>query len=124
MAYGRRQFSHAENYRTADSRTYADPTLLFCRRMIDQAFHDALNPRGDIAGEARSWLAARTDWTLRKTAEPPPREVREEFAGTFEWACRILQENPQDVRANGLTRTFYVGSSQGAETWAKRKGPC
>jgi hypothetical protein len=88
--------------------------------MIDQAFHDAISPRSDIASDARSWLSARTDWTLRRLPPPPP-EVRGEFLGSFEWACRVLAEDPDRIRANGLARTFYVGSSQGAETWAKNK---
>jgi hypothetical protein len=98
----------------------AYPTQLFARRLIDSARHDALSPRSEIAADARAWLSARTDWTLRKLPPPPP-EVRGEFIASFEWACRILQEDPQHVRANGLARTFYVGSSQGAETWAKNK---
>src|ERR1035441_5567434 len=100
---------HSQAPRTADSRTYADPTLLFCRRMIDQAFHDAISPRSDIASDARSWLSARTDWTLRRLPPPPP-EVRGEFLGSFEWACRVLAEDPDRIRANGPPLTFYPRS--------------
>ncbi len=81
-------------------------TQLFCRRLIETAFHDAIqtDSRGrptERALESWQWLSARTDWTLGGK-EPPPPDVREEFFGTFEWACRWLGENPDMVRARGL----------------------
>ena len=116
---------HQQNPRTAFSKDHPSPTLLIARRMIDQAFHDALQQRQgnptQIATDARDWLAARTDWTLHAGVIPPP-DLRPEFYGTFEWACRCLGENPDQVRARGLALAHGIGSSQGRETWRRRRG--
>jgi hypothetical protein len=97
------------------------PGLLFARRLIESAMHDALECRDgrptERALESWEWLTARTDWTLR--AGPiPPADTRQQFYGSFEWACRVLGEDPDRVRAQGLrSATHRIGSSQGRETW-------
>jgi hypothetical protein len=100
------------------------PTQLFCRRLIDQAFHDALQKRAGLPTEnaldAASWIAAKTDWTLCKNRIPPA-EIRTEFYGTFEWACRCLGENPERVRVDGLVLAHGRCSSQGRETWRRNR---
>ena len=121
MACGRRQFSHADNFRTADSRTYAEPVLLLWRRVSDSAYHDKLSKNAEIASNARVWIEAETNWTRRQNPSIPPPEIRDEYVGTFDWICEHMGEDPDRIRPKGLTRTFYVGSSQGAETWGKNK---
>jgi hypothetical protein len=51
--------------------------------------------------DAWAWLAAKTDWTL-SGSEIPPEQLRNEFYGTFEWACRWLGESPSAIREHGL----------------------
>ena len=99
----------------------ARPTLLLARRMIEGAFHDALQVGRDgrptlVALEAFEWLAAKTDWTRRKLSPPPP-ELRQQFLGSFEWCATWLGEDPDRVREQGLAPTYLVGSSQGRENW-------
>jgi len=86
----------------------ACPTLLLCRRMIVAAFHDALEV--DWQGlptergrEAVEWITARADWCYWKKPTPPP-ELREEFWGSFEWACRWLGIDPETTRRDGPAR--------------------
>ena len=98
--------SSVENMRTARVSVTTCPTLLFARRVVAQAFHDALEckdgkPTVD-AWRAYQWLTANTDWTIHGQVIPPA-EVREEFNGTFEWACRWLGESPEEVRLYGLS---------------------
>jgi hypothetical protein len=118
MAYERRKFSHTENTRTAYSRnTTAYPGLLFLRKMIDDAFHIARGRHMEAAAEARKWINEPTDWTLHKELTPD----HAKYYGSFEWCCHWFGENPDQVRAEGLSPAHRVGSSQGAETWAKNK---
>jgi hypothetical protein len=96
------------------------PTQLFCRRLIESGFHDALQTRSgrptSIALDAYEWLSAQTDWTRYGIAAPPP-ELRREHYCSFEWAVSWLGEDPEKVRRQGLTPSHRVGSSQGRETW-------
>ena len=92
--------------RRGSARSIGMPAQLLCRRMIQQAYHDALTCGPDgrpTAGalDAWAWLAARTDWTLR-SGPIPPEDARQEFGGTFEWACRWLEEDPSAIREHGL----------------------
>jgi hypothetical protein len=86
--------------------TNAFPALLFARRLVEIAFHDALQCGSDgrpteRALEAWAWLTDRLDWTLHRH-KPPPEEIRSEFYGSFEWCCRWLGESPDQVRGAGL----------------------
>jgi hypothetical protein len=82
------------------------PTQLLCRRMIEQAFHDALRCGSDgqpteSARDALMWLAAKTDWTIEH-GPIPPKGIRAEFYLSFEWCCRWLGESPSTIREQGL----------------------
>lgn len=95
---------HTTPIRTAFVKNHSSPTLLIARRMIEQAFHDSRLKRNGVptesALEAQEWLNARTDWTIHGGEAPPP-ELRQEFPGTFDWACRWLGENPEQIRGQG-----------------------
>ena len=94
--------------------------------MIAQSFHVA--QRGDTGAQnferltpaerrysrlasahALRWIRARTNWTriplekrLRAWGSPaPPREVRDEYAGSFDWCCELLNLDPDGTRRNG-----------------------
>ena len=109
------------------------PTQLFCRRLIDLAFHDSIQRRGgkptQAAIDAQIWITTRTNWTripiekrMEKWASPaPPREVRNEYAGSFDWACQNLCLNPDHIRTHGLALAHGRGSSQGRETWRRNR---
>jgi hypothetical protein len=89
--------------------------------MIEQAFHDCLQVGRDgrptlVALESWQWLSADLDWT-RHGIPAPPAELRKEFYASFSWCCHWLGENPDRIREQGLSPTYRVGSSQGAETW-------
>jgi hypothetical protein len=82
------------------------PAQLFCKRLIQDAFHACLDT--DAAGrptqdalDAWEWLSAHLNWTLRGE-EVPPEELRAEYFGSFEWACQWLSEDPAEVREHGL----------------------
>ena len=121
--------SSATNMRTARVVTTVCPTLWGIRWLIHQAFSDALErvngrPTQD-AIYARRWIDAKTDWTLRHLP-PPPEDVRAEFPGTFEWCCRWLGENPDDVRKHGLSpvcegRPEVVGIDEVLKAWEETR---
>ena len=94
--------------------------------MIAQAFHVA--QRGDTSHQnfgrltpverrysrlasahAIRWIRAHTNWTrisletrLRAWGSAaPPREVRDEYAGSFDWCCELLNLDPDETRRNG-----------------------
>lgn len=92
--------------RSGSSRAIGMPTQLLCRRLIESAFHDALQCGADgqpteRARDAWMWLAAKTDWTIEH-GPIPPEDARQEFFGSFEWACRWLGESPSIIREQGL----------------------
>jgi hypothetical protein len=92
--------------RSGFSRAIGMPTQLLCRRMIELAFSDALQCGADgqpteRARDAWMWLSAKLDWTLRE-GPIPPEDARQEFYGSFEWACAWLSEDPDVIRAQGL----------------------
>lgn len=84
------------------------PTLLFARRAIEQAFWDACQTRNgmptETAHEALAWIEARTDWTHYGMQPPEDESVRRELWGQFDWCCRWLGEDPNQVRSVGLPR--------------------
>jgi hypothetical protein len=108
------------SFRTAVVKTPTYPTLLFARRMIVQAFHDAMQCRNgkptEQAVEAFDWLNGHTDWTLSGNDLIPPENLRQEFYGTFEWACRWLEEKPDHVRTHGLANVCGMGFTGGLRT--------
>ena len=110
--------------RSGAHRSSASPVLLLARRMIDQAFHDATAVGRDglpteRALESFEWLSARTDWTIGAHSAPPA-ELREEFFGTFEWACRWLGEKPDRVREQGLQPSpTFLGSRRSRINWVR-----
>lgn len=100
-----------------------NPILLFCRRLIEDAFHAACQcvhgePTED-ALESFAWLLARSDWTLygrmERAGGPPSAQAREEYSGTFEWACRWLGEDPAKVRRSGITPLVSVAGARNLE---------
>ena len=88
----------------------ANAILLFCRRLIEEGFERACECKDgrptEAALEALLWLLVPADWTLYRRAQragrPPDPDARREFCGTFEWACRWLEEDPATVRRFGL----------------------
>jgi hypothetical protein len=76
--------------------------------MIESAFVDACKTyHGEPTPEALDsieWLEARTEWTRIPDAPIPPPELREAFAGSFEWCCAWLGFNAAEVRQHGLPR--------------------
>jgi len=103
--------SELSSERTAE-RPLGGVTLLFARRIILAAFHDALHIGIDglpteRALESVDWVKAHTDWLYHKQPIPPA-EIRAENFGSFEWACQWLGEDPEHVRQCGLPRESGV----------------
>ena len=100
--------SELSSERTAD-RPLGGITLLFCRRLIESAFHDATvidrstGKPSVLALESYEWIMADLDWTTTNGRIPPP-ELRAEFHGSFSWACRWMGERPEYVREHGLSK--------------------
>ena len=98
---------HFETRTRSDSpRSNAWPTLLLARRMIEQAFNDAVQCGSngqptERARDAWAWISAKTDWTIDR-GPIPPKGIRDEFYLSFEWCCRWLSEDPDVIRAQGL----------------------
>ena len=100
-------------FRTKHVLVAPSPVLLICRRAISLAFHDATFCRQGfptpMAEEALAWILDRLDWTLVKrpdgTFPIPPPEIRAELVLSFEACCRWLGEDPDEVRAQGLSRS-------------------
>jgi hypothetical protein len=107
---------------TAAQRRCAMPAQLFCRRLIEAAFHECLETEHDgrptaAALESWEWLSARLNWTLRGEGVPPE-ELRSEFYGSFEWACLWLSEDPDTVRQNGLAPAHaFIKSARNHRDW-------
>jgi len=76
--------------------------------MIESAFRDAtknIQRRAYTAArDAVIWLTAKTDWTRRRDVPSPPPELRREFPFSFEWCCRLLDLNPDELREHGIPR--------------------
>jgi hypothetical protein len=96
------------NLRTANDTFSVTPCQLFARRIIDVAFQDARRMRDgqptETAKEALDFIEAKTNWTRYGKPVPPP-EIRDEYYGTFEWACEFLNKDPDTVRATGIPPT-------------------
>ncbi|MGO9517368.1 MAG: hypothetical protein ACLPND_10020 [Candidatus Korobacteraceae bacterium] len=113
---------HSQGPRSAFTKDHHSPTLLICRRMVEQALHDACQVRQgrptELALESWEWLTAKTDWTLHG-GPAPPAELREGFYGSFEWACRWLGENPARVREQGLQPCANFNDGQTRREWVQ-----
>jgi len=104
-----------QQFSTEPAAPHPSPLLLLCRALIENAFADAVRcaqgkPTAE-ALEALEWIESRTDWTRRKNHKIatgdgslpiPSEDARKEFPGTFDWCCRWLNEDPDDVRQRGL----------------------
>jgi hypothetical protein len=111
------------NHETQNSapRPVAMPAQLFCRKLIESAFHSCLET--DEAGrptqdalDAWEWLSAHLNWTLR--GKVPPQELRSEYYGSFEWACQWLSEDPDGVRKHGLAPArAFISSNRRQRDW-------
>jgi hypothetical protein len=99
------------------------PLLLLARRLVESAFHDAVRTRDGRPTEearlAREWLESDLDWT-RKGVVPPP-ELRRQYPGSFQWCCRWLSLDPQEVREHGLPQTTCADRSM-SEHWQRTRG--
>ena len=78
--------------------------------LILRAFHEAARTRSrKDAAAAILWIRARSRWTdipLERRlacwgAPAPPREIRQEYALSFSWACEIAGLDEDQIRKNG-----------------------
>lgn len=116
------------------------PALLQTRKLIELAFADAKQVKNgrptEDALHAVDWIMGRTDWSKLSIetrmelwrAPAPPEEIRREFAGTFEWCCQWLGEDPDKVRNTGLpdVKLYNVNPTNGGlpkvyDTWNSKR---
>src|SRR5919108_4384109 len=111
-----------------------NPILLLYRRAIEQAFLDAKECKDgeptELAKESIQWLTAKLDWTRWRNSDGsvriPPPEIRGELVLTFDHCCRVLEWNPDEIRAHGLPRRPSVhGNHDGLDSifaaWGKAR---
>ena len=94
------------NLRSAPGRPHPNPLLLLCRLMIERAFRSACYTHDGVptqdACDAVEWITSRLDWT--GTGSVPPEDIRTEFYMSFEYCCRWLDLDPDQIRRSGLPR--------------------
>jgi hypothetical protein len=90
------------------------PLLLMLRLLIMSAFSDCykLEPDGSpttLALDALTWILGDTNW-VRHHAGIPPADVRKEYVWSFEWACSLLDFDPDTVREQGCPRSVQYNA--------------
>lgn len=93
---------------------HPNPTLLFCRRIIEQAFSDATETIAGaptlLALDSYLFLRRQSDYSRTPLAErlakwgstAVPEEVRRAHIGSYQWAARWLDLDPDLVLQRGL----------------------
>jgi len=122
------QRSELHSAQVAKNTNRANPLLLMARLCLESAFRDCLKLESDgrpseDAVNAMTWIRDDLDWTavpLQRRIEAwgapaPPPHIREEFCFSFQFCCRVLELDPQEIRNNGIRH--IAGFSHRSNRW-------